>query len=131
MTTELLMLLGAVALYFVLTLWPALASIGSIGLFKAAGSRDELEPRTGKAARCDRALANHAEALMMFTPVVLTAHMMGVESDMSALGAEVFLGGRVAHAIFYLLGVPFVKSLSYLAGLVGIGMIVAAIFGLA
>lgn len=123
MTTEFMMLLGAVALYFLLSLGPAVAALVQNGFFKLLGSRDDVAPRSGKSARADRALANHGEALMMFAPVVLVADALGVQTDLTKLGAEVFLGGRVAHAICYLLGIPVVRSLSYTAGMVGIGMI--------
>ena len=128
MTMELLMLLGAVGLYFVLTTIPAVTTAATIGPVKAAGSRDEAAPRTGKAGRCDRALANHGEAMMMFTPVVLTAHVLGAHADLTVLGAQLFLGGRIVHAITYLLGIPIIKPLAYAVELAGIVMIAVQIF---
>lgn len=122
MTTEYAMLLASLGLYFVLSLIPAARLWRAMGIAQT-GPRDNLPEFTRKQTRDERALANLQESLILFIPLVLMAQHLGVINDWTKYGAEVFFGARVAHAVFYFLGVPVVKSLSYLAGVVGMGMI--------
>lgn len=122
MTTELAMLLASLGLYFVLSLIPAARVWRAMGIAQT-GPRDELPDFTRKETRDERALANLQESLIIFIPLVLMTHQLGVINDWTKYGAEIFFGARVAHAICYFLGVPVVKSLAYLAGVVGMGMI--------
>ena len=122
MTTELSMLLASLGLYFILSLLPAARIWRAIGLAQT-GPRDELPDFSRRETRDERALANLGEGLIVFIPLVLMAHQLGVINNWTKLGAEVFFGARLAHAICYLTGIPVVKGLSYLAGVVGMGMI--------
>ena len=131
MTTELTMLLASLGLYLLLSFLPMLRVLFAAGPAATMSSRDALPDFTAKQRRDERALANLGEALMIFAPLVLIAAHLGVESAMTRYGAEVFFGARLAHAIFYLAGVPYVKSASYIAGLVGMGMIASQLAPLA
>jgi uncharacterized MAPEG superfamily protein len=49
-------------------------------------------------------------------------------SAMTALAAQLFFGGRLAHAALYLLGVAWVRSLAFAVSLTGAGMMGLALF---
>jgi len=41
----------------------------------------------------------------------------------TALGAKIFLWGRLAHAVVYIGGIPYVRTVAWAASVVGMGMI--------
>lgn len=129
MTTELTMLTYAVALLLALVLVQAIAGVRSQGLMPLANSRDGLPAPTGFHARMLRVVDNHREGLTLFAPVVLAAAIADVHTAGTVLGAQLFLGSRVAHALVYLLGLPFIRPLIWTVGIVGIGMILRALLG--
>lgn len=86
-------------------------------------SRDNLSELTGWGARLERSLSNLFESLPAFTIVVLVAHVTHVSNGMSELGAQLFVGSRILHPIFYITGLFPLRSLSYLVGTTGIIMI--------
>ncbi|MDX2232948.1 MAG: MAPEG family protein [Hyphomonadaceae bacterium] len=123
MTTELTMLAWSVALLILLVLVQALAGVRAMGLLPLANARDGLPAPTGFHARMLRVVDNHREGLTMFAPVVLVAAVADVHTAGTALGAQLFLGSRVTHAIVYMLGLPFIRPLIWAVGLTGIGLI--------
>lgn len=129
MTTELTMLAYAVALLLALVLVQAVAGVRSQGLMPLANSRDGLPTPTGFHARMLRVVDNHREGLTLFAPVVLAAAVADAHTAGTVLGAQLFLGARVAHAVVYILGLPLVRPLIWTVGIVGIGMILRALLG--
>ena len=45
------------------------------------------------------------------------------------LGAELFFWSRVAHAVLYLAGVPWIRPVAWGVGMVGTIMVLAAVLG--
>jgi uncharacterized MAPEG superfamily protein len=129
MTTELTMLAWAVALLLVLVLVQAIAGVRAQGLMALVNSRDGLPAPTGFHARMLRVVDNHREGLTMFAPVVLAAAVADVHTAGTVLGAQLFLGSRVVHALVYVLGLPFIRPLIWVVGLVGVGMFLRALLG--
>ena len=127
MTIELTMLALSVALLFLLILIQATAGAMAQGGEVMAGHRDNLKPSSPWQARTKRLVDNHREGLALFTPVVLIAAFAQVSTDMTVLGAELFFAARVAHAIIYLAGWPWVRPLAWLVGIVGTVMIFLAL----
>jgi len=124
MTTDLWMLAAAAALYFALTWAPAVRNLLRYGAFKLMGNRDAIPTRhEGKDARPDKALANLGEAMMVFTPLVIVAHVAGLADDFTARGAQLFVVSRAAHAVCYLMGAPVLRTIAYVGGVTGMGMI--------
>ena len=68
------------------------------------------------AARAQRAHLNLAETLPAFIGVVLAASTLGgaAAAGTVATWAAVFFWARVAHAVVYILGVPFLRTPVYL-----------------
>jgi uncharacterized MAPEG superfamily protein len=65
-----------------------------------------------------------AESLLPFACVVIALEAGGLNGAMSAIGATVFLFSRLIYAVLYLAGVTVLRSIAYMAGLTGIGLIV-------
>ncbi len=128
MTTDLWMLVFAVLLQWALILAASLPKILANGMEWAVGNREtdgvEVSPVAG---RVKRTSDNMAENLILFSALVLVAHVSGEADDLSARGAQVFLGARVVHAIIYIAGIPVGRTLAWVVSLVGLAMIVAAI----
>ena len=91
---------------------------------KEFGSVDNKNPRQqgaqleGPGARAVAAQANAWEALAIFTPAVLVAHVVGVGSgSAAAYAALLFVLARVLHGAFYLIDKDVLRSLSWLVGM--------------
>lgn len=129
MTTELTMLALSVALLFVLVLIQATAGVQAQGLWTMAGARDNLGAPSVWQARTKRCVDNHREGLILFAPLVITAALLDVSNTLTVWGAQLFFYSRVAHAVVYLAGLPYIRPLFWTIGLVGIVMIFLALFG--
>src|SRR6201996_8186117 len=71
-------------------------------------------PLWGK--RADRAYLNAVEVFAPFAALVVIAHIAGKANAMTAFWAISFFWLRVAHAVVYLLAVPFVRTLIFTLG---------------
>ncbi len=125
---ELAMLLWATLLYVAQILLAASAADIQNGLTWGLGNREHIPEVPGWGGRARRAHENMAENLLPFAILVLIAESAGLTGELSALGAQVFLVSRLAHALFYVAGVTVVRSLAYFGGLAGMGMIVVQLF---
>lgn len=127
LTVELTMLALSVALLFVLILIQSSAGAMAQGAETMAGNRDNMGPPTAWQARTKRLVDNHREGLALFAPLVLIAALTGVSTPMTVLGAQLFFFSRVAHAIIYLAGWPWVRPIAWLVGIAGTVMIFLAL----
>ena len=73
-------------------------------------------PAWGK--RADRTYMNAVETFAPFAALVIVAQLAGKANGMTAFWAMSFFWLRVAHAIVYLFGVPFVRTLIFTLGFV-------------
>lgn len=127
MALELQMLGVAVVIGLVHLLWAAAAAQPQRGLKWNAGPRDTPIELTGVAGRLQRAFANFRETFPFFAAAVLVAYLGGRLGMLSAHGAVLYVGARAIYIFLYAFGVPFVRSLVWLASMVGIGLILAAL----
>lgn len=131
MTLELWMLLASAILMLAMPLVYGPAFIKALGPATMVGNRDNMPPVEGWFVRAKRGHANLAENLLPFAAVVLVAHLASVHDGWTRGGAVLFFVARVAHFLCYVAGVGMPRTLSYVAGLVGILLIAAAVaFGL-
>jgi uncharacterized MAPEG superfamily protein len=130
MSVELGMLVYSTALLILLVLIQATVGVQAQGLQPMAGPRDNLPEPKPFQARTKRVVDNHREGLTMFAPLVLAAALVHVSNSWTVLGAELFFWSRLAHAGLYLAGVPMVRPLAWVVGLVGILMVLAALLHL-
>ena len=128
MSPDLKYLLFSVVLAFVQVLIAAMAAQGQVGLPALAGNRDELPTLTGLAGRARRAHFNMVENLVLFAALVLIAAVAGKANGTTALGAAIFFWGRLAHAIIYLVGIPWLRTLAWFVSVIGMIMIAVQLF---
>jgi uncharacterized MAPEG superfamily protein len=128
MAVELQLLAVAVVIGLVQLLWGAAAARRQQGLKWAAGPRDEARPLTGVAARLDRALRNFLETFPFFAAAVVVAYLGGKLGDLTLWGCVLYVTGRALHAPLYAAGVPMARSLVWFASMVGLFLVIAAIF---
>ena len=123
MTVELSLLIWSAVLTVVLAVISATGAMLQVGLPMLAGNRENVPEITGWAGRAMRAHRNMLESLVLFAILVLVAKAIGVSNGMTVLGAEVFVAGRVAHAVLYIIGVPWLRTVAFAVSLVGLAMI--------
>lgn len=123
MTIELTLLVWSVALAFVQVLVAVAGASGQFDLATLAGNREGLPALTGWAGRAQRAHRNMLENLPLFIALVLIAQIASRTNAMTALGAQLFFWGRLAHAIIYIAGVPWLRTLAWLVSVIGLILI--------
>ena len=76
-------------------------------------------PLWGK--RADRAYLNAVEVFAPFAALVIIAQLTGKANAMTAFWATCFFWLRLAHAVVYLFGIPYIRTLVFTLGFVAIG----------
>ncbi|BFM15443.1 hypothetical protein R50073_16260 [Maricurvus nonylphenolicus] len=127
MPIEILALAATGALLLTLTLIQGTRNVLVLGLPTAAGNQHDIAPWNGANDRLNRAIRNLIEAIAIFAPIALTVQVLNLGNDTSALGAEIFLIARVVHALVYIAGIPWVRTLAWFAGVAGIVMVASAL----
>lgn len=125
---ELVFLGAAAAIGLVQLMWAAAAARRQQDLKWAAGSRDEPMPISGVAARLDRAFRNYMETFPIFAAVVLAVVLAGKTGTLSLWGSALYVVCRALYAPIYAAGTYMVRSLVWTLSLVGVGMVLAALF---
>jgi uncharacterized MAPEG superfamily protein len=127
MGVELTMLTYAVILAFVQIMIPATLKIQQYGMASGVGNRDEPRPLSGWGARAERASANMLETFALFAALVLVAHAAGVSNPTTVMGAQLYFLARLAYAVVYILGIPWVRTLVWGVAVAGMAMIAYAL----
>ena len=130
MSTELRMLVYATAVLIACVLVQAIAGILANGLPTQAGARDDLPPVKKFHGRATRTVMNHIEGLLMFAPLVLVAAVSNVSNQWTVMGAQLFFYARLAHAVLYWLGVPWLRALAWGVSLAGTVIVLLALLGM-
>jgi uncharacterized MAPEG superfamily protein len=129
MTPEFILLAGALVLALVQIMAAGAARTAELGAKWNAGPRDGDAPPPGKlAGRLMRAQANLFETLPLFAAAVIMAHVAGKDGLVTAVGAHLYVFGRVVYLALYALGIPYLRSLVWLASTAGLVAIIAALF---
>ncbi len=63
------------------------------------------------------------ESLVVFAIVVIVAHLAGKANAATALGAALFFWARLAYAIVYVVGVPWLRTAVWAVSMAGIVLI--------
>jgi len=125
MRPELNLLVWAAALSVVQALVAVTGAFTQVGLMKLVGNREDMPKLTGWAGRAERAHINMALNLALFAALVLVAAAAGKLNAMTLLGAQLFFWARVAYAIIYVAGIIWLRTLSWLASVIGLVLIFA------
>ena len=86
------------------------------GLMDAVGYAENPKPQSPWAQRLQKAHSNAVENLVVFAPLVLVAHAMGVTSSSIGTAALVYFWARVAHVVTYTFAVPWGRTLTFTVG---------------
>ena len=125
MTTDLMMLTWSALLCLVV---PNLSVTGLTstpgGFVWGLGNRDQPFEVPAWVGRARRAHANLVENLVVFAALVLVAQVAGKTNAMTALGAQLFFWGRVAHLATYVAGLVPWRTLAFAVSIVGEWLIV-------
>lgn len=123
MSPDLKYLLLSTILCFVQVLIAATGANQQVGLPTLAGNREGLSELKGWAGRAKRAHLNMVENLVLFAALVLIAAASGKANATTAMGAAVFFWARLAYAVIYLIGVPWLRTLAWFVSVIGMAMI--------
>ncbi len=100
-------------------LWiPYIAGLVSVqGMLKAEDYKSLPKPKLPDwVERANRAHINLVESLPSFAALVLVAHVSGTANGTTAVAASMFFWARLAHAVVFFTGLPYVRTLAFAAG---------------
>ena len=124
MTTELTVLAWGCILAFVHIAAAAQVKTRQYGTKWNMGARDEMLPAPlPMVGRLERAQANFFETFPLMIAAVLIVSAAGLTGKWTAIGAWLWLGARIVYLPLYAMGVPVVRTLAWMAALVGLGMV--------
>ena len=123
MKPELMLLVWCVALTVVQMLIAVNGSMLQVGLPALAGNHERFPDISGWAGRAVRAHRNMLENLPLFATLVLVAAAAAKTNDMTLLGAQLFFWGRLAYALVYVAGVPWLRTGVWFVSVVGLVLI--------
>ncbi len=85
------------------------------------GARDEeLPPPQPIVGRLARAQANFFETFPIFAAAALIVAAAGLGDRWTSAGAWLWLGARIVYLPLYAMGVPVVRTIAFLASVIGI-----------
>jgi uncharacterized MAPEG superfamily protein len=70
--------------------------------------------------RANRAYVNAVESFAPFAALVIVAHLAGKANATTAFLATSFFWLRLAHAVVYLLGIPYLRTVIFTLGYVAV-----------
>ena len=130
MTPDLFALSGVLIVALVQILAFDFARTAQYGLKWNMNSRDQsgMPALSAMAKRLERAQANLFETLPIFIGAVLIAHVSGRADSLTALGAHLYLFGRIIYVPLYAYGLSPWRSLAWIGSLIGLLMIIGRLF---
>lgn len=121
-------ILTALAVYLLGIYFGSALLIMKIGPVAYAGSRDAQPQDSTLRARALRASRNYQENLPVFLALAILALIVDtVNMPQALLGAQIFVIARIIYIPVYLAAVPFLRSVVFMVGLVGLGLMALAI----
>ena len=123
MKPELMLLVWASLLALVQAIVAVQGALMQVGLPMLAGNREGMPEIKGWGGRAARAHRNMIENLALFAVLVLVAVAAGKTNGTTLLGAQIFLYARIAYALVYLFGVPWVRTAVWGVSVAGLAMI--------
>jgi len=95
----------------------------------AAGSRDDEGLTTGIGGRFERAYYNMLETFPVFAALVLIVHVTESWDTTSAIAVQLYFWARVAYIPLYIITIPFLRTIAWVASMVGILMLAFPLLG--
>ena len=128
-SAEMQILFCAIVLGIIQLFLAVVTGVQTAGLAWAAGPRDEARAHPGRfAGRLERAFENLLETFPFFAAGVLLVHALDRSTHTSVLGSHIYIWARVLYVPAYVIAIPYVRTLIWTASLVGILMVLAALW---
>jgi uncharacterized MAPEG superfamily protein len=106
--------------------------LAEMGLWKALSNPEpDVRPHAHWAYRMTHAHRNAIENLVVFAPLAIIVHVLGLGSPLTAAAAATFFFARVAHLVIYTLGVPLLRTIAFSVGFLCQMVLAARVIGLA
>jgi len=119
MTPDLLYLALTAGLAAVLWIPNVVGIVAQHGVITADDFKSaEEKPLSGWRQRAKRVHLNMTENLAHFAALVIVAHLAGMANETTAIAAQVFFWARLAHAVVFYTGIPFLRTLAFSAGFI-------------
>ena len=123
MKPELTLLAWAALLTLVQAVVAVQGALMQVGLPMLAGNRENMPEIKGWGGRAARAHRNMLENLVLFAALVLIAVVAGKTNNTTLLGAQIFIWARVAYAVVYIAGLPWIRTATWAVSVIGLAMI--------
>jgi len=123
MKPELSLLVWATLLTLVQAVVAVQGAMMQVGLPMLAGNREGMPEIRGWGGRAARAHRNMLDNLVLFAALVLAAVIAGKTNSTTLLGAQIFLYARIAYALVYIAGIPWLRTGVWGLSVVGLAMI--------
>ncbi len=101
-----------------------------MGPWKALSNPEpDVRPRAGWACRLSHAHRNAVENLVVFAPLAIGVHVLGLSTPLTAAASATFLASRITHAVVYTFGIPLLRTIAFFAGFLCQMVLGASIIG--
>ena len=127
MYPELKLLGFATVIGLVQLVWASIAAQPQRGMKWNTGPRDDPRPLTGMAGRLERAFANYRETFPFFAALVIAVYLSGKLSQLTLTACVTYVVARAVYVPLYAFGVPYLRSLVWVASMIGIAALLYAL----
>lgn len=104
--------------------------LAEMGPWKALKNPEpDVRPHADWAYRMAHAHRNAVENLVVFAPLAIGIHVMGLSSPTTATASFAFFVMRVAHAVIYTFGIPLLRTIAFFIGFICQMMLAARLLG--
>lgn len=102
-----------------------------MGSWKALSNPEpDVRPHANWAYRLAQAHRNAVENLVVFAPLAIIVHVLGLGTPLTAAAASTFLFARIAHAVIYTFGIPLFRTIAFFIGFLCQMVLAARVLGL-
>jgi uncharacterized MAPEG superfamily protein len=115
MTSEIFYLVLSTGLCLILWLPYLLERIFNQGLIDTAGYPEKIAAPAKWAQRSKLAHSNMIENLPLFAILIICLNILEISNSNTLLAASLFFYARIIHAVVYTLGIPWVRTLAFVA----------------
>ncbi len=91
-----------------------MVELGIIGAI--SNPETDAMPKAAWAQRMMAAHNNAVENLVIFAPLAITVHLLGAGTELTATAVKVYFFARLVHYIVYTLGIPGIRTVTFVIG---------------